>query len=173
MALDHYVSQVHLKNFNSPALDGQMYAFRKSNLEHFRCNSKSVCRIEEGSTNAYLRSERTVEEFLRGVEPKYNSAIAKLRDGAIDPECVYVVAGFAAYVGCCTPAAMRIHSERLRAELAATATVLDKQGLIPRAPPSLEHRFERLVILRTFVKKTEKTPKQELQLARERAKEIL
>ena len=31
----------------------------------------------------------------------------------------------------------------------------------------------RIVVLRTFVKKTEKTPKQELKLARERAKEIL
>jgi phage-related protein len=31
----------------------------------------------------------------------------------------------------------------------------------------------RVVILRTFVKKTEKTPKQELQLAQERAKEVL
>jgi len=31
----------------------------------------------------------------------------------------------------------------------------------------------RVVILRTFVKKTEKTPKQELQLARERAKEVI
>jgi phage-related protein len=31
----------------------------------------------------------------------------------------------------------------------------------------------RVVILRTFVKKTEKTPKRELELARERAKEVL
>lgn len=31
----------------------------------------------------------------------------------------------------------------------------------------------RIVVLRTFVKKTEKTPKQELELARERAKEIV
>jgi phage-related protein len=30
----------------------------------------------------------------------------------------------------------------------------------------------RVVILRTFVKKTEKTPKRELELARERAKEV-
>jgi phage-related protein len=30
----------------------------------------------------------------------------------------------------------------------------------------------RIVILRTFVKKTEKTPKRELELARERAKEV-
>jgi phage-related protein len=31
----------------------------------------------------------------------------------------------------------------------------------------------RVVILRTFVKKTEKTPKRELELARERAKEVI
>jgi phage-related protein len=32
---------------------------------------------------------------------------------------------------------------------------------------------KRVVVLRTFVKKTEKTPKQELELARQRAKEIV
>lgn len=31
----------------------------------------------------------------------------------------------------------------------------------------------RIVVLRTFVKKTEKTPKRDLELARERAKEVL
>jgi hypothetical protein len=31
-ALDHYVSQAHLKNFHSPALDGLMHAIRKSDL---------------------------------------------------------------------------------------------------------------------------------------------
>jgi hypothetical protein len=54
MALDHYVSQVHLKNFYSPALNGMMYAIRKSDLKRFQTRSKNVCRIEEGSTNAYL-----------------------------------------------------------------------------------------------------------------------
>ena len=39
MSLDHYVSQVHLKNFYSPALDGLMYATRKSDLKTFQCNS--------------------------------------------------------------------------------------------------------------------------------------
>ncbi len=32
---------------------------------------------------------------------------------------------------------------------------------------------KRIVVLRTFVKKTDKTPKRELELARERAKEIV
>jgi hypothetical protein len=33
MALDHYISQVHLKNFYSPAPDGLMYAMGKSDLK--------------------------------------------------------------------------------------------------------------------------------------------
>ena len=42
MALDHYVSQVHLKNFYSPALSGMMYAIRKSDHPLNRTNSQSV-----------------------------------------------------------------------------------------------------------------------------------
>jgi hypothetical protein len=51
LALDHYVSQVHLKNFYSPAMNGLMYAIRKSDLKRFPTKSQDVCRIEEGSTN--------------------------------------------------------------------------------------------------------------------------
>jgi hypothetical protein len=76
MALDHYVSQVHLKNFYSPALDGLMYAIRKSDLKRFTPKSQDVCRIEEGSTNAYLTEDRAVEEFLKDVEPRYNASLA-------------------------------------------------------------------------------------------------
>ena len=50
MALDHYVSQVHLKQFFSPALGSRLYATKKSDLKSFQCHSKDVCRIEEGST---------------------------------------------------------------------------------------------------------------------------
>ena len=60
MPLDHYVSQVHLKNFYSPVLDGLMYGTRKSDLKCFRTKSQDVCRIEDGSTNAYLREDRAI-----------------------------------------------------------------------------------------------------------------
>ena len=70
MALDHYVSQVYLKNFYSPALDGLMYAIRKSDLKRFPTKSQDVCRIEEGSTNAYITKDRAIEEFLKKVEPR-------------------------------------------------------------------------------------------------------
>ncbi len=108
MALDHYVSQVHLRNFYSPMLGQHMHAMRKSDLKSFPCNSRSVCRIEEGSTNAYLISDRAIEEFLLDVEPKYNASIINLRDNKIDRECIHAIAGFVAYVACCAPAAMRI-----------------------------------------------------------------
>jgi hypothetical protein len=52
MPFDHYVSQVHLKNFNSPALDGMLFAMRKSNLRRFQTKSRDICRIKDGSTNA-------------------------------------------------------------------------------------------------------------------------
>ena len=37
MPLDHYVSQVHLKKFYSPALGDRMYAMRKSDNHAFIC----------------------------------------------------------------------------------------------------------------------------------------
>ncbi len=56
MALDHYVSQVHLRQFYSPLLGELMHATKKSDLKSFRCNSKSVCRIEQNSTNRLLKN---------------------------------------------------------------------------------------------------------------------
>jgi hypothetical protein len=50
MPLDHYVSQVHLRNFHSPALGGLMFAIRKSDLKRFRTKSQDICRIEDNST---------------------------------------------------------------------------------------------------------------------------
>jgi hypothetical protein len=137
MPLDHYVSQVHLKQFFSPALGNRLYATKKSDLKSFQCHSKDVCRIEDGSTNAYLINDRAIEEFLRGIEPNYDASISKLRQGAIDQECVGVMAGFAAYVACCAPAAMRIHTGPLIEALESTASILDRQGVIEKAPPSL------------------------------------
>jgi hypothetical protein len=137
MPLDHYVSQVHLKNFYSPALDGHMFAIRKSDLKKFPCASQDVCRIEDGSTNAYLKEDRAIEDFLLDVEPKYNASVAKLRDDKIDQECIYAVAGFVAYVAACSPTAMRINTAPLQGTIAAEIAILDKQGLLEKAPPSL------------------------------------
>lgn len=137
MALDHYVSQVHLRNFYSPALGERMYAIRKRDGKAFTPNSESVCRIEEGSTNAYLVKDRAVEDFLKEIEPKYNAVVRKLLVGEIDHECVYVIAGFAAYVGTCSPAAIRIHSGPLKAILESSARALEASGAFPPLPESL------------------------------------
>jgi hypothetical protein len=140
LALDHYVSQVHLRQFYAPALGGLIYATKKSDLKSFCCDSKSVCRIEENSTNAYLANDREVEDFLIGVEPKYNASAAKLRDGKIDQECIAVIGGFAAYVSCCAPAAMRIHTAPLENVVVSEAAILDRQGSLPRAPAALGNK---------------------------------
>jgi hypothetical protein len=87
MPLDHYVSQVHLKNFYSPVSPKRMYAIRKFDLKTLPCNAPIVCRIEEGSTNAYLINDRAIEDFLLAVEPKYNASVVKLQGDKIDREC--------------------------------------------------------------------------------------
>ena len=65
MPLDHYVSQVHLRNFYSTT--GRLNAIRKSDLKCFSSRSEDVRRIEDNGTNAYLREDRAVEEFLKDV----------------------------------------------------------------------------------------------------------
>lgn len=138
MPLDHYVSQVHLKNFASPMLGGaKMYGVRKRDLRKFPCSSKDVCRIENGSTNSYLVHDRVIEEFLKDIEPRYNASVEKLRNGNIDQDCIYVIAGFVAYVSGCAPAAMRLLSEPLRQTVAVKVDILEKRGDLPPPPPAL------------------------------------
>lgn len=133
MPLDHYVSQVHLKNFYSQKFKFLMHAIRKTDLKAFRTNAESVCRIEAGSTNFYLQEDsRAVERFLKSIEPKYNLALKKLKTNNIDSECVYVIAGFVAYVFTCSPASMRIQSAPLKNVVEETALIIDSQGeLLP------------------------------------------
>jgi hypothetical protein len=138
MALDHYVSQVHLKRFYSPALRELMYAIRKSDLKQFTPNARAVCRIDEGNTNEYLNEPRAIEEFLKDVEGKYNAAVSSLEgSGKPNPESIYVVAGFTAYVLTCSPAAMRINSVPMKGTLEATAKLMDKMDAFPQPPETL------------------------------------
>lgn len=70
MPLDHYVSQVHLRQFYSAALGGkQMHGFRKRDGHVFPYSSKDVCRVQDGGTNEYLLNDRAIEEFLKRSKP--------------------------------------------------------------------------------------------------------
>ncbi|WP_080115875.1 DUF4238 domain-containing protein [Pseudomonas syringae] len=137
MALDHFVSQVHLKNFYSKDLKSQMYAYRKSDLKFFTPNAKSVCRIDEGNTNDYLENSRVIEDFLKGIEPKYNASIENIRNRHIDNETIYTISGFVSYILTCSPASMRIHSELFRSVVEDQAVMLDNSNRIPAPPPEL------------------------------------
>ncbi len=114
-----------------------MYAIQKNNLKPFTPNAESVCRILDNSTNSYLRDDRLVEKFLKNIEPKYNSAVAKILANDIDSECIYVIAGFVAYVLACSPASMRMHSEPAKYIAEETARMLDSKGVFPLPPSEL------------------------------------
>lgn len=142
MPLDHYVSQVHLRNFYSPALASrQMYGFRKNDLYTFPCSSGNVCRIDRGSTNKYLTEPRAIEDFLRTIEPRYNAAVEKLRKNEIDKEVIYVISGFAAYVAICSPTGMRLHIGPLKKLVEASTKILEAQSLLPPATQALGNKM--------------------------------
>jgi hypothetical protein len=138
MPLDHYVSQVHLKNFYSPTLTNLMHAMRKSDLKKFKTSARDVCRIEKGNTNPYLENERIVEDFLKGIEPNYNASVTKLCNNEIDQKCIYVIAGFIAYILTCSPASIRLGSLSLESTLKETAKIIDSHGSFPNPPEGLE-----------------------------------
>jgi len=114
-----------------------MYAINKESLKSFTPNAESVCRIPDNSTNLYLRDDRLVEKFLKDIEPKYNSAVAKILANDIDSECIYVISGFVAYVLACSPASMRLHSEPVKYTVEETARMFDSKGVFPLLPPEL------------------------------------
>lgn len=114
-----------------------MYAIRKTDLKTFTPNARSVCGIMEGSTNAYLRENRAIEEFLKTIEPKYNTALEKLATGKIDSECIYAIAGFVSYVITCSPAGMRIQSGPLKSAFETQAAMMDAKGLFSPPPAEL------------------------------------
>jgi len=138
MPLDHSVPQVHLRNFYAPG-QSYFYAIRKSDkvLRPFRTSSRTVCAAEDGSTNAYLAKERVIEDALQLVEPRYNKSVAKVRDNRIDHEAIQCISGFLAYVLSYTPTAMRLSVPVWRSNLEAAAKMLDRQGVLGKAPPSL------------------------------------
>jgi hypothetical protein len=114
-----------------------MYAMRKRDLKIFTPTSKVVCGINDGSTNAYLRNDRAIEEFLKVIEPKYDAALDMLKTKKINTECIYTIAGFVAYVYTCSPGGMRINSEPLKKQVENLTYELDAKGEFALPPPGL------------------------------------
>ena len=59
MPLDHFIPQVHLRNFYGE--DGRLVGVKKENMELFFPKSKTVCGRNDGSTNKYLNNPRIIE----------------------------------------------------------------------------------------------------------------
>lgn len=137
MALDHFVSQVYLRKFLAPDLGNRLYATRKSDLARFTPRTRDICRIEDGNTNNYLTDERVIEDFLRDVEPRFNASFDQFVEDIPEPEHIYSIAGIISYFMTCSPAAMRINSGPLRAQVEALARQLERQEELPQPPEEL------------------------------------
>lgn len=128
MALDHYISRVHLKQFTHKPNTGQLHAIRKSDLKQFPPLPADVCRVPDGSTNEYLTENRAVEGFLKGIEPAYEPCLTRLLDGEFDWQCREVFAGFLAYIQIYSPAAIRMFDPMIRKVLERTRNLLEESG---------------------------------------------
>ncbi|RVK12977.1 DUF4238 domain-containing protein [Sinorhizobium meliloti] len=137
MPLDHYIPQVHLKNFYDPALGERMHAIRKTDGGRYTCDSYSQCRVPDGSTNHYLAQPRAIEDFLKSVEPVYNEALRKLRARQLDAEAVFAIAGFAGYIHACSPTGMRINTGPIKQALEASTEMIDEMDKFPPPPADL------------------------------------
>lgn len=137
MALDHYVSQVYLKNFYSNDLRSLMHAIKKSDLKYFTPDSDSVCRIEKGNSNPFLAEERIIEEFLKTVEPYYNRAVDAILNKNFENDVLYTIAGFVAYVQTCSPTGVRISQKHLESMVEYAGKIFERQGKITPLPEEL------------------------------------
>lgn len=137
MALDHYVSQVHLRRFYCPSLENRTHAIRKDSLKKFTPRARDICRIDEGSSNAYLLNARAIEEFLKTIEPKYNAAVEALLTDKIDRQSIYTIAGFVAYTAACAPTSMRLGVGTYKHLIGEFGKTMDSKGMFPSPPPAL------------------------------------
>jgi hypothetical protein len=137
MALDHYVSQVYLKNFYSTDLGSLMNAIKKNDLKYFTPDSDSVCRIERGNSNPFISEERIIEEFLKSVEPYYNRAVDALLKENFENDVLYTIAGFVAYVQTWSPTGVRINKKHMETMVEDAGKIFDQQGKITPLPEEL------------------------------------
>lgn len=153
MARDHYVSQVHLRNFYPPGKT-MLHAINKENMKEFECPAKAVCFVEEGSTNEHLSDQRCIEKLLPLIENKYNASVQKLRKGRPDDDAIYVIAGFVSFVQCCAPAFMRVYGPLLHNSLRTAVTSMERHGLIDveEMPSDIDAKTLSELIDKDFVK---------------------
>lgn len=138
MALDHYVPQVYLKQFNSPALgNAQMYAFSKKDLKIFPAHTRSVCRKEDGNTNKYLKEPRMVEDYLKKFEPKYPTVLQNIENKNINDEDIFTIAGLIACILACSPTKMRCQITPLEELVKEVIRLVERKGMIPELPSDL------------------------------------
>lgn len=135
MALDHYVPQTYLRRWANAK--GQLHAIRKSDLKKFTPGTKSVCAIADGNTNPFLQPARAIEEFLAGIEPKFDWAVEKFVQGEMHREAIYVIAGLISSIMVCSPGGARLNSRPVARIIEEMARRLDKGGKLPAPPASM------------------------------------
>lgn len=142
MARDHFVSQVHLKQFIDPNDGRRTNAVRKSDLKVFSPRPKDVCAVENGNSNPYLVEERLIERLLAEIEPAYEPNLQKIRNGCVDGRVREVFGGFAAAVMISAPTFRRLARPAITRALIEHAKRLHEAEPFPPFPISGNSKYD-------------------------------
>ncbi|MDC0658283.1 DUF4238 domain-containing protein [Leisingera sp. SS27] len=140
MALDHYVSQVHLREFADPKTK-KLFAVSKLDLRDFTPKPKSVCAIRDGNTNEFLKEPRLIEKLLEAIEPNYPYALNELRNRRCNNIVRETIAGFITAVSISSPTFDRLCFDGTHNHLADFAKHLDTKSILPKFPENSDKRY--------------------------------
>lgn len=150
---DHYVAQTYLEAFTNSK--GMLVPYYKAeNVVLGKPKSpKSICFETDGDTNKYFNDPRILDKYLPQFENPWKQNVETLRERHLDGMVKYQIAGYLAFLRCCTPAAKRLGQERIRATIQPTVqSVLEHQFKID--PPASKEARE---IIETLIEKKQIT----------------
>lgn len=141
MAKDHFVSQVYLKQWADPKLNGKVHVHRKGGKPSFAAHPYDLFRIEDGNTNNFLDDPRELEKLAEFSEPAFEPALANLRDGIFNERTRLVIANLMTYFILASPTQMELMRPGFSKLILKFAKEVDKQGNISPFPNIPDHRF--------------------------------
>lgn len=107
MPRDHHIARTYLKYFVDPLSPPLLNVWRKGDLKQFKARTDDVCFAEGWDTNPYFREPRIVDQYLRIVEPRWNSGASDIQNILGYEETKYWMAGYIAVMASCSPTAIR------------------------------------------------------------------
>jgi hypothetical protein len=107
MARDHYVARTYLRHFTGK--NGMLHVYRKTDGKYWPSGTKGVCHEWDGDLiRDFVKNEKMLGNYRAIFEPRWNDAVADLKNGICDAAVKMAISGYWANLLVCTPTWTRI-----------------------------------------------------------------